>query len=197
MTATKLAFAAVVVAYPFIVFFGLQHFEARVIAIALVAIAVARLLLLRRLKGSSLRMPQSGLIVAALLLVGVLTMASNSPILLMYYPVCVNALMFLLFFSSLFREQSIIEQIARIGTPDLPEAGVRYTRKVTMVWCGFFVLNGSMALYTTLDTSMSFWVTYNGFVSYALMGLLFGGELIVRRFVQRNASSGQRTNAWR
>ncbi len=188
MARAKLIFSAIVITYPIIVYFGLEYFEARMIAFALIIIALARLFLVRRWKFLAAGMPQTYLIVAALLLVAISAMASNSPILLQYYPVCLNALMLALFLFSLFRPPSIIEQIARMKEPDLPPAAIPYTRKVTMVWCGFFTFNGAMALYTVLDTSLDFWAIYNGVVSYCLMGFLFAGELIIRRYIRRNAA---------
>ena len=196
MTPANIAFAAVIITYPIIVYFGLGYFEARSIAFALVVAALVRLFLIRRLDGLAARMPQSNLVIAALLLVGISAMASNSPVLLQYYPVCMNALMLTMFLTSLFRPPSIIEQIARIKTPDLPEAGVSYTRKVTMVWCGFFAVNGTIALYTILDTTMAFWAVYNSLISYSLMGLLFAGEYLVRRNVQRSTAQHQGAKGW-
>ena len=43
---------------------------------------------------------------------------------------------------------SAVERIARLSDPDLPPQGVAYTRRVTQVWCGFFVFNGAAALAT-------------------------------------------------
>ncbi len=73
------------------------------------------------------------------------------------------------------------EQPARVSDPDFPEHAVAYTRKVTMVWCAFFVFNGSMALSTVLFGDLAIWAFYNGFVSYALMALLFAGEYLLRQ----------------
>lgn len=196
MAFAKIAFVAVIVAYPIIVYLGLGYFESRSIAIALIVAALARFFLIRQLDGHAARMPQSNLVTALLLLVGIAGMVSNSPVLLQYYPVCMNALMFMLFVISLFRPPSIIEQIARIKTPDLPEAGVTYTRKVTMVWCGFFVVNGAISLYTILHTNMEFWAVYNGLISYSLMGLLFAGEYLVRRNLQRSAAPHHGAKGW-
>ncbi len=196
MAPANIAFAVVVISYPIIVYFGLGYFEARWIALALIVVALVRLFLLKRLDGLAARMPQANLVIGALMVVGISAMASNSPILLQYYPVCMNALMLALFATSLFRPPSIIEQFARIKTPDLPEAGVVYTRKVTMVWCGFFAVNGTIALYTVLDTDMGFWAVYNSLVSYSLMGLLFGGEYLVRRTVQRGTARHQGAKGW-
>lgn len=196
MTFARLAFAIVIIAYPILVYFGLDYLDARVIAVILILMAVARLILAKRINGGAAAMPQSNWIIATLLLVGVLAMVTNSALLLQYYPVCMNALMLALFFTSLIRPPSIIERIARMSTPDLPEAGVAYTRKVTMVWCGFFVFNGTMALYTVLGTGIGFWALYNGIISYALMGVLFAGEYLVRRNVQRNTAPDQDAKGW-
>src|SRR2546423_11913745 len=40
-----------------------------------------------------------------------------------------------LFRSSLFRPPTVVERLARLRNPELPAAGVRYTRQVTQVWC--------------------------------------------------------------
>ncbi|MFT5487772.1 MAG: putative membrane protein [Paracoccaceae bacterium] len=189
MTGAKVGFAAIVIAYPLIVYFGLEYFDARVVAAVLIGLALLRLIVARNVRGLSSLMPQTRLVVIALLVFGLLTFASNVPVLLQYYPVAMNVLMFALFFTSLLRPPSIIERIARVTTPDLPEVAVAYTRKVTMVWCGFFVLNGSMALYTTLNTSLGFWAVYNSLISYSLIGMLLGGEYLVRRVVKRKMAA--------
>ena len=185
MTGARIGFAAVVIAYPLIVYFGLKHFDARLVAVLLIGLALLRLFMVRKADSPSAAMPQARLVIFALLLFGVLTLVSDIPVLLQYYPVAMNIFMFTLFFGSLLRPPSIIERIARLSNPDLPETAVAYTRKVTMVWCAFFVFNGSMALYTTLSTSLGFWAVYNTLVSYSLMGFLFAGEFLVRRIVKR------------
>ena len=59
-----------------------------------------------------------------------------------------------------------------------------YTRRVTQVWCGFFVFNGSLALLTALYASDGVWMLYNGLLAYVLMGILFAGEWLVRQRVR-------------
>lgn len=81
----------------------------------------------------------------------------------------------------------MIERFARLHEPDLPESGVRYTRKVTFVWCAFFILNGAAALWTALQASLELWALYNGLIAYVLMGALLGGEFLVRGFVRKRA----------
>jgi uncharacterized membrane protein len=48
------------------------------------------------------------------------------------------------------------------------------------VWCGFFVVNGALALGTALWASNAVWSLYTGVISYGLMGALFCGEYLVR-----------------
>src|SRR5690606_37208099 len=91
----------------------------------------------------------------------------------------------MIFASTLVKPPSMIERFARLAEPDLPETGVIWTRKVTIVWCIFFVLNALVALATVLFAPMQIWVLYNGFISYLLMGLLLLGEFILRKRQQR------------
>ena len=192
MTSAKIGFAAIIVAYPLLVYFGLEHLDTRFVALIIIGLALLRLFVGRNVQVLSSLMPHARIVVVMLLIFGALTFAADRASLLQYYPVAMNLLMFLVFFVSLLRPPSVIERIARITTPDLPDAGISYTRKVTMVWCVFFVFNGSMALYTTLSTSLGFWAIYNSMISYTLMGVIFCGEYLVRRVVKRKISATAR-----
>ena len=74
------------------------------------------------------------------------------------YPVLVNAVLLAVFAASLWKPPSVIERLARLRHPDLPPEGVRWVTNVTRVWCGFFVLNGGIALWTAFwqDSVMNF-----------------------------------------
>lgn len=101
--------------------------------------------------------------------------------LLLFYPVVVNTVMLTVFGGSLWSAMPIVERLARLQEPTLPDAAVRYTRRVTQVWCAFFILNGGIALFTALHGDMSLWTVWNGMVAYVLMGTLMAGEWLVRR----------------
>ena len=167
-------------AYPLAIFFGLQLFEPRY-----VALIIAGILLLRRWSdadrflGGLTRIDQT--IIATLLGFSVLTFATNSEFLLRLYPAATNLSMLLLFGLSLKFTPSMVERFARLAEPGLPPAGVLYTRRVTQVWCSFFVANGGLALYTAINSSREVWALYNGLISYILMGILFACELFFRR----------------
>ncbi len=100
-----------------------------------------------------------------------------------WYPVWVNGLMFLAFVGSLFSSQSLIERLARLQNPDLPLKGVVYTRKVTQIWCIFFIFNGSIAAALVLLSYYDWWAIYTGIIAYILMGLLMSGEWCYRKWI--------------
>jgi uncharacterized membrane protein len=166
--------------YPLAIYFGLQVMQPRYVALLL-----ALALLLRRrgdawqlLRGSSHL--DRGVLIGLLALAGATTL-TNSELLLRLYPAAVNAGMLLLFALSLIYPPSMAERFARLREPELPAAGVRYTRKLTQIWCLFFVANGSFAVLTALYSSREFWALYNGFIAYLLIGALFLGESLYRR----------------
>ncbi|MGL6500327.1 DNA gyrase subunit B [Aeromonas dhakensis] len=100
---------------------------------------------------------------------------------LLYYPLAVSLALLCLFGWSLTRPMSLVERLARLQDPALPAAAIGYTRRVTQVWCGFFVINGALAAFTIWHGDLALWSLYNGFVSYLLMGGLMGAEYLVRR----------------
>ncbi|ASK26922.1 COG4648 family protein [Neisseria chenwenguii] len=100
-----------------------------------------------------------------------------------WYPVAVSALMLAAFGGSLFAKQTLVERLARLQHPDLPPEGVRYTRKVTQIWCAFFIFNGTTAALLAHTAHYDWWAVYTGIVSYVLMGLLGGGEWLYRKTV--------------
>ncbi|QNI04857.1 hypothetical protein HXW73_16140 [Halomonas sp. SH5A2] len=104
------------------------------------------------------------------------------------YPVAINALMLAVFLTSLWRGMPIVERIARLKEPDLPPAGVAYTRRVTWAWCGFFVINGSIATWTAVYADLATWTLYNGVISYGLIALMFAGEWLLRHRLRRSLS---------
>lgn len=99
---------------------------------------------------------------------------------LRFYPVLVSTVLLAVFGSSLLRGPTVVETLARLQDPHLSAEGVAYTRRVTQVWCGFFIGNGAVALATALWASDEVWMLYNGLISYVLTALLFGIEWLVR-----------------
>jgi len=167
------AVSAVTLAYPLLVYLGLQHLEPRWLALLLVGVALARAWLTRQ------RFWLAAAAGAALL--GLASVLGNAVLPLKLYPVLVNGVLLGVFGASLYWPPSAIERLARLSEPNLPPAGVAYTRAVTQVWCGFFAVNGLLALATALWASAEIWALYNGLIAYVLIGLLFGGEWLLRQ----------------
>ena len=117
----------------------------------------------------------------------VVALAVNHDELVLYYPVLMNASFFLIFASTLLKGKPIIQQLAEVGRKGvpLPEEAISYTRNLTKVWCVFFLLNGSVALWTCLNGDLNVWTLYNGCISYCLIALLFGVEYLYRKMVIR------------
>ncbi|SDL17896.1 Uncharacterized membrane protein [Modicisalibacter muralis] len=103
------------------------------------------------------------------------------------WPVLINAGLLGVFLWSLYHPPTLIERLARRQEPDLPPSGVRYTRRVTQVWCGFFAINGTLSLLTALYADPALWTLYNGGIAYVLSALLFAIEWCIRQGVKRRA----------
>lgn len=180
----------VVAAYPLAVYFGIQYLSLGYLLVLLLAVAGLRLLLLSTEKGGAGGRIGAGALAAILAVLAATSWLRGDATGLLWYPVFCNLLMLGIFTHSLFfQSQSVIERLARIREPELPASGVAYTRRVTQVWCAFFVLNGAIAAATAVRGELQLWTLYNGLVSYLLMGLLLAGEWLVRRRVRSGAVS--------
>lgn len=176
----------IVAAYPIIVVLGLRTLPLIYVGVMLMTVALLRLWFIRGSSGDQ-TLPLA--LTLILLLVLLYTLLSGSPDSLKFYPVAVNATLLFVFARSLREGTPVVERLARLQDPELPVAAVRYTRRVTWVWCVFFLLNGLAALYTVIFASFEQWAWYNGGVAYVLIGLLFCGEWLVRQRVKRVANA--------
>lgn len=166
---------ALTASYPLIVYFSLGHVEPRYLALLLLVLGG-----LRWLAGGAQAVQARWVALAALVLAAS-TALLNLSLPLKLYPVLVNLALLAVFGLSLVRGPSVAERLARLQEPDLDPRGVSYTRRVTQVWCGFFLLNGGLALATALWGSEQVWALYNGLIAYVLIGTLMGAEWLVRR----------------
>lgn len=177
----NLLWVALTATYPLLVYLGLAFAEPRVLALLLLVLGLARF----ATAGGS---RQALAVAFGALLLAAFTAVSNDALPLKLYPVAVSTALLLLFGLSLWKGPTVVERLARLHDPQLDAAGVVYTRRVTQVWCGFFVVNGSIALATALWASEQLWALYNGLIAYGLIGLLMGGEWLLRRRVRARKS---------
>ncbi|RLA19450.1 MAG: hypothetical protein DRQ61_11515 [Gammaproteobacteria bacterium] len=174
----KVVILALSICYPFMVYWGLQHFDTLVLLLLLLALLLARWAL-------GERVPEKRIVIATLVGVVAIALIWGQQLGLKFYPVIINFCLLTVFLGSLFSPPTIVEQLARIREPDLPPDAISYIRKVTWMWSVFFLLNGSIAAVTAVWGSDEAWMLYNGFIAYLLVGGLAGGEWLVRQWVKR------------
>lgn len=174
-------------AWPFVVWQGLTHNSLHWLLPLIALLLVLRFRQARRNHGPMRTIMQSVALAGIALCVASILLRTHQ--LLLFYPVAVNGIMLTVFGGSLWTTMPLVERLARLRTPDLPPQGVRYTRRVTQIWCLFFIINGSVALFTALHGDMQLWTAWNGMAAYLLMGTLMAGEWIVRRRVMKQGLS--------
>ena len=182
-TLISVLIAGILMMYPFAVYYGLQYFPPRFLALILLALLFLRIVLLRN---NLAKMPW--VVPATLLgsLALVFSLFTQSNIGFKLYPLLVNCSLLMVFSFSLLKPPSVIETFARLKEKNLNKQGIKYTEKVTLIWCVFFLVNGGISLYTALYSELEFWMLYNGFISYVLMGSLFLAEFLVRLKVKKH-----------
>lgn len=160
--------------YPFAVYFSLEHLRAAWLALPLALLWLARAVWTQAAQPGGRAMPAIAVIFCAAMA------AVDSTAWLRAYPVLINAMLFAVFAASLRRGPPVIERLARLRHPDLPPEGIRYTRRLTQIWAGFFVANGATAAILALWAPWGWWTAYNGGIAYVLIGLLMAGEWLLR-----------------
>jgi len=178
--------ALILITYPVIVYFGLQYLEPGIVAAVFALIFIFRYVNQRKDKTAS-KIPHLHILLIAVLSLLTYSSLANSALALKFYPVVVSLSFLAIFTYSLFKPPSVVEMIARLHE-DLDEEAIVYTRKVTQVWCVFFIINALIATWTIFHENEQVWLAYNGFISYVLMALLMAGEFVVRFFVKRKKS---------
>jgi uncharacterized membrane protein len=168
------------VLYPFVVYFGMDRVPPSMFALVLGAIWLVR-------APSLLKQPGGKLMLAAALVYCALLAFSSSGTLERWYPTLISTILLCAFGLSLIYGPPLVERIARVREPDLPDAAIPYTRNVTWAWVGFFIFNGVVSAALTLWASLKWWTLYNGLLVYVIMGALFAGEWLLRRRLRGKA----------
>ncbi|WP_321929139.1 COG4648 family protein [Paraburkholderia guartelaensis] len=108
---------------------------------------------------------------------------TNSERLMRLYPSLVNIGLLVAFGATLVKGPSMVEKFARLTYPDPPVHIVRYTRRVTQLWCVFFALNSVFSAWTALAWPTRAWSLYNGVLVYVIIGALLAGEFVWRKWI--------------
>lgn len=171
-----------IIGYPWLTDWLIQRFELRLVAavaffFALTGLALAR----RRLRAQPVAPVAIGSQLGALALFALAVVADDRrPLLLI--PSLIQLVLFLLFRATLREPPSMVERMARLMQPLAPEWVDPYCRKVTVMWCIFFLANAVVILWLTALGKREIWVQYTGGVLYAIAGGLQVGEFFVRKW---------------
>jgi len=172
------------ITYPFLVYFGIQQFNASVFAIIiLVALAIrgySTIAMLNIWQTTSLIVLVTySLIIAAL----------NSQSMLLFYPVVASISIACVFFLSLKDKQPLLEKIAERTGSVINKHAKHYLHWLTFTWGILLIINGAIAAYTAFYLTLKEWALYNGLISYLLLGSFFIIELIFRYFYKNMKQS--------
>ena len=96
-----------------------------------------------------------------------------------FYPVAANLTVFMVFFTSLFAKETVIQKIAGAIEGGLDDFTRNYTRRLTYVWCVFMFVNLLISV-ATVFMAEKWWALYNGCVSYVAIAVMIAVEYIVR-----------------
>lgn len=175
--ARNVVFALLTLSYPLAIWLLGNRVEPRWLALSLVLLGALRL-------AASGQRAWIALALVAFALAAV-TGVLNVGWPLRWYPVFVNGSLLTLFAVTLKKGPPMVERLARLREKDLPPHAIAYTRKVTIAWCAFFVVNGTLAALTTLFGTDEQWALYNGLLAYVAMGVFAGAEYLVRMRVRK------------
>jgi len=183
--------ALLLAAYPILVYVGLTRWSTRGVGLMMLLVLlpphVIRALRKDRREHLKALLPLPVGIAAVL----ILAVAVDDPRLVLALPVLINVVLLSTFAGTLFGGRaSMIERFARMQVDDLSEAEVIYCRRVTMVWCGIFVVNGITIAVLAITGPISLWTAWTGGVAYGLVGVVFAVELIIRKARFRRYGDG-------
>ena len=186
---TKLIISLIFLFYPLCIYLGIKE-EADSLPLIVIVIS---LFLLRAIVFRGSKSPlgpalnYAGLVSIIIIIIGA---GIKEYGVMKIYPVSVSFSLFIVFILSLMKNHTpVIETIARLHEKNLSDAAISYTRKVTIVWSIFFLVNGGLSIYTYFFSEIEIWTLYNGLISYLLIGLLFSIEYLIRRRIQKRGSS--------
>jgi len=168
------------VGYPLLVFFGLQHYGPRGLAVVLLLFVGIRYFLVR---------PVTPLQNMSAVIVGLFCLciiALDSQILLKLYPVVLSVGVAAIFFFSLQGEKTAIERFAELAGETITPQAKLYMRRLTACWGGLMLVNAGIAAYTAFYLSLSQWTFYNGFLSYLIIGIFMLAEWLYRQHYKKS-----------
>lgn len=164
-------------AYPFIVYVGLQRLSPAVFAGLLLLLAAIKYVT-ERDQRDIVQLIMVLVMVAFSLVLAV----TNHELLLRLYPVVISLSLAGFFGASLRQSESLLTRLARLAGKEITPNARRYTWRLTLIWAVLLLVNAFVSLYLALFASLYYWALYCGLVSYLIFGGLFLLELVYRRY---------------
>lgn len=199
----KVLMAILGIAYPIIIFTCLVIFKlpVRIISLCVIVLGAALFISITGSQKEGQKFDFKPMLSCFLFLTaGIVCFITQKVIFLKLYSVVISAVFLFLFGSTLFFEPNMIFRFATLADKTIKgsnyeEPVKKYCKKVTVIWCIFFIINGTISVFTAFadklipgvdsELANTIWSVYNGGISYVLMGLLFLIEFIVRHFVNK------------
>jgi uncharacterized membrane protein len=190
--AAKHYFGLIAVMYPILVFCAMVILKLpiRYLSIGIIIFAIAYSIInSRHYKGKhTLALFVSPLI---LCIIGVVSLClDESPFFIKLYPALTALAYLTIMVTSFFFPPplayyfiDIFDKTIKTRMPK--EVFESYCFKASVIWCVFFFIDGIISALTTLYGSDTAWGIYNGGVTYFLMGLIFVGEFIVLKSIEK------------
>lgn len=164
-------------AYPFFIYWSIQRFEPKFIGLAI------GLMYFCRIFWSAQSSIDKWLSLSAILAFSSALWFFNHPYFLKLFPTLITLAVLILFTRSLVKPPTIPARFAEKIEGPLSTEQVRYTDRITYLWILFFLFNICVSAYTAFFSSIETWTLYNGLISYLIMGAMFIGEYLYRRFI--------------
>jgi uncharacterized membrane protein len=182
------AFTALILASPFVLRPATEHIGPRRVAAFTLLGAVLALLTRGLPSGAGLGLSRT-LLSGVVLLAG-LAVGSGQLVFLQLLPALVYVHLIWIFARSLQEPVSLIGQMARRVDPKAPDFIDPYCRKLTLVWCGVFVINAAWISAFALAGRYDAWTWYSGALSYLFMAAVQATEFVVRKAWFRHYGRG-------
>jgi uncharacterized membrane protein len=173
--------ASLTIAYPGLVYLALQVASPRTVGLCILGLLALRLALVSRHKLAAYARLAAP-VAAAFIVTSLASLVWNDPVSLLLAPVLVNFALLCAFGSSLTRRETLVETLALAQAGSLSAEERAYCRRLTAVWCAFFLANGAIAGELAFAGTREAWALYTGAIAYAAMALLFAVEFIYRHW---------------
>jgi len=172
-----------IVAYPFIVYFGISVLPPSFFGLILIVLLALRFGVLLP-DERALYLP----VLLVFLVYAIATVVFDSDRLVLIYPALVNFTLFLVFAGSLRTRETILFRLVKARGLVMSDHTPLYLYRLTGVWAVFFALNGLVSVWTS-TLSIQAWTLYNGLISYFIIAILGSGEWVFRHYYKKRVGA--------